>query len=132
MFARALLSFHPAPLSDIPQNFAKSNYSRTYEPFPLKSNYSRTYATPGVGVSLLHQSEIIYHAPQVLSLRLLRKNRGMGGLVIPISANRFDSSVLSPVTNHHSPVTSFLTLPRATVACVISNLFRGVLACVNP
>jgi hypothetical protein len=55
MFARALLSFHHAPIPPSNENSANSNHSRTYEQFSRKSNHSRTYGTPGVGESFFHE-----------------------------------------------------------------------------
>src|SRR5579859_76019 len=158
MFARALLSFHPAPLSAIGQNFANSNYSRTYGPLSRNSNYSRTYATPrgggilrsslrshrslpaspfaesltqkqGVGVSSQYQlvpSGSVLHYPARLRRRPLQR----------ISSTRHQSPISrpsSPVAGRWPlPPTSHLSLSRVTVASVVSNLFTGVLACVNP
>ena len=48
-FARAPLSFHPAPFPASHESSAKSNYSRTYEPCSRNSNYSCTYAIPRGG-----------------------------------------------------------------------------------
>jgi hypothetical protein len=115
MFAREFLSSHRAALSASLKNFANSNYSRTYEAYSCKSNYSRTYATPGGGGIPCSQSEVTNHAPQVLSLRLFRKNRGARGLVIPIaqrnigvapplfgSPNTGHAPFPAPVTGHQS------------------------------
>jgi hypothetical protein len=49
MIARESPSLHPAPFYASGESSAKSNYSRTYEPFSRNSNYSRTYAIPGGG-----------------------------------------------------------------------------------
>ena len=153
MLARGLLSFHPAcpelgrraHLPDSPEDSANSNYSRTYKPFPCKSNYSHTYATPGGGGCLPFATSWKGNAslppacpersrrvtsPQVLSLRLLRKNRGVGpsGHTNCTQAHRLCSNSLPPVTSHRSPVTrhwSLATLRHQSPVTNHQSLFTG-------
>ena len=48
MFTRGGLSFDPASSPALPEDSAKSNYSRTYRRFARNPNHSRTYAKQGV------------------------------------------------------------------------------------
>ena len=127
MFARGFLFLHRAALSASLQNFANSNHSRTYatpgwgylafsnRPSQINRNASHTHN--------FFLSGICIPCPQVLSLRLLRKNRGLGASGHTNSPTRSNSSPRSMLARHESPVAGYFRPPVTIHQSPLLSLF---------